>query len=168
MYVDGGKFLTFLIDQEIYGIPIKKAREIIGLMEITHIPKTKNYIKGVINLRGKIIPIIDLRLKFSMPEKPYTDRTCVIVIETGVQESRHLVGVAVDTVAEVVNIQKGEIEPPPKYETQIEDDFLAGIGKLKEKVVMILDIEQVLNREDLTYIKQELNQNNQTDLADAH
>jgi purine-binding chemotaxis protein CheW len=156
MAIEGGKFLTFLLDQEIYGIAIKKAREIIGLMEITHIPKTKSYIKGVINLRGKIIPIIDLRLKFGMAEKPYTDRTCVIVIEIGAQDGRHLVGVAVDTVAEVVNIQKGEIEPPPEYGAQIEGDFLAGIGKLKEKVVMILNIEQVLSREEITYLKHEL------------
>lgn len=156
MVIEGGKFLTFLLDQEIYGIPIKKAREIIGVMEITHIPKTKAYIKGVINLRGKIIPIIDLRLKFGMIEKPYTDRTCVIVIEIGTQEGRRLVGVAVDTVAEVVNIQKGEIELPPDYDAQIEGDFLAGIGKLKEKVVMILDIEKVLSREELSYFKHEL------------
>jgi purine-binding chemotaxis protein CheW len=158
MVIEGGKFLTFLLDQEIYGIPIKKAREIIGVMEITHIPKTKAYIKGVINLRGKIIPIIDLRLKFGMIEKPYTDRTCVIVIEIGTQEGRRLVGVAVDTVAEVVNIQKGEIELPPDYDAQIEGDFLAGIGKLKEKVVMILDIEKVLSREELSYFKHELSE----------
>jgi purine-binding chemotaxis protein CheW len=156
MVIEGGKFLTFLLDQEIYGIPIKKAREIIGLMEITHIPKTQTYIKGVINLRGKIIPIIDLRLKFDMEKKSYTDRTCVIVIEIGAQEGRHLVGVAVDTVAEVVNIPNGQIEPPPQYEAQIDGDFLAGIGKLKDNVVMILDIEKVLSREELSYLKNEL------------
>jgi purine-binding chemotaxis protein CheW len=152
MLIDGGKFLTFYLDQELYGLPIKKAREIIGLMEITHIPKTQNYIKGVINLRGKIIPIIDLRLKFGMPEKPYTDRTCVIVIEIGFQEGRHLVGVAVDNVAEVVNIQQSEIEPPPEYGAQIEGDFIAGVGKIKEKVVMILDIEEILSRDELSHI----------------
>ena len=158
MVIEGGKFLTFLLDQEIYGIPIKKAREIIGVMEITHIPKTKNYIKGVINLRGKIIPIIDLRLKFGMTEKPYTDRTCVIVIEIVTEQAHYLVGVAVDTVAEVINIQKNEIDLLPEYDAQFENDFLAAIGKLKDRVVMILDIEQILSGEDLTYLKQKINE----------
>lgn len=156
MVIEGGKFLTFLLDQEIYGIPIKKAREIIGVMEITHIPKTKNYIKGVINLRGKIIPIIDLRLKFGMLEKPYTDRTCIIVIEIVTEQAHYLVGVAVDTVAEVINIQKNEIDLLPEYDSQFENDFLAGIGKLKDRVVMILDIEQILSGEDLSYLKQKI------------
>jgi purine-binding chemotaxis protein CheW len=158
MVIEGGKFLTFLLDQEIYGIPIKKAREIIGVMEITHIPKTKNYIKGVINLRGKIIPIIDLRLKFGMVEKPYTDRTCIVVIEIVTTGGNYLVGVAVDTVAEVVNIQKTEIDLPPEYDSQIENDFLAGIGKLKDRVVMVLDIEKILSSEDLTYLKQKMSE----------
>lgn len=156
MVIEGGKFLTFLLDQEIYGIPIKKAREIIGVMEITHIPRTKNYIKGVINLRGKIIPIIDLRLKFGMVEKPYTDRTCVIVIEIVTEQAHYLVGVAVDAVAEVINIQKNEIDLLPEYDSQFENDFLAGIGKLKDRVVMILDIEQILSGEDLSYLKQKI------------
>jgi purine-binding chemotaxis protein CheW len=158
MVIEGGKFLTFLLDQEIYGIPIKKAREIIGVMEITHIPKTKNYIKGVINLRGKIIPIIDLRLKFGMEEKSYTDRTCFVVIEIGTEEGRYLVGVAVDTVAEVVNIQKNEIDLPPEYDAQLDNNFLAGMGKLKDRVVMILDIEQVLSSEELKILKQRMNE----------
>ncbi len=156
MVIEGGKFLTFLLDREIYGIPIKKAREIIGVMEITHIPKTKNYIKGVMNLRGKIIPIIDLRLKFGMVEKPYTDRTCIIVIEMVTEQAHYLVGVAVDTVAEVINIQKNEIDLLPEYDSQFENDFLAGIGKLKDRVVMILDIEQILSGEDLSYLKQKI------------
>ena len=158
MVIEGGKFLTFLLDQEIYGIPIKRAREIIGVMEITHIPKTKNYIKGVINLRGKIIPVLDLRLKFGMIEKSYTDRTCIIIIEIGAENTRYLVGVAVDTVAEVVTIQTTEIDLPPEYESQIENNFLAGMGKLKDRVVMILDIEKILSGEDLIYLKQKMSE----------
>jgi purine-binding chemotaxis protein CheW len=160
MVTDGNKFLTFLLGEEIYGIPIKKAREIIGMMEITHIPKTQGYIKGVINLRGKIIPIVDLRLRFGMDEKKYSERTCVIVIEVNVHESsayesRRSVGIAVDTVSEVVNIQQNEIEPPPEYDAQIEGNFLTGLGKIKDKVILILDIEKILNHEELTQIKQE-------------
>jgi purine-binding chemotaxis protein CheW len=156
MEIHGGKFLTFLLGKEVYGLPIKKAKEIIGMMEITHIPKTQGYIKGVINLRGKIIPIVDLRLRFGMEEKTYTDRTCIIVIEVNATETMRLVGMAVDAVSEVVNIQKSDIEPPPQYDAQIEGDFLSGLGKTKEKVIMILDIEKILNREELSSIKHEI------------
>lgn len=156
MVTDSSKYLTFLLDEEVYGLPIKKAREIIGMMAITHIPKTQGYIKGVINLRGKIIPIVDLRLRFGMAEKEYSERTCVIVLEVNSHESRRLVGIAVDTVSEVVNIQQKEIEPPPEYDAQIEGNFLTGLGKIKDRVILILDIEKILNREELTQIKQEL------------
>ena len=155
MEIQGGKYLTFLLGQEVYGIPIKKAREIIGMMEITHIPKTEGYIKGVINLRGKIIPIIDLRLKFGMEEMAYSERTCIIVIEVITDGSQRQVGMAVDSVAEVVNLQKGDIEPPPEYDAQIEGNFLTGLGKLKDKVIMLIDIEKTLNHEDINYIKHE-------------
>jgi purine-binding chemotaxis protein CheW len=156
MTIDGNKFLTFLLGQEIYGLPIKKAKEIIGMMEITHIPKTQGYIKGVINLRGKIIPIVDLRLRFGMAEKEFTDRTCIIVIEVAANDNQRLAGIVVDTVSEVVNIQKGEIEPPPEYGAQIEGSFLMGLGKIKDKVILILDFEKILNREELAHLKQEL------------
>ena len=156
MEIQGGKFLTFLLGEEIYGIPIKKAKEIIGMMEITHIPKTQNYIKGVINLRGKIIPVVDLRLRFGMKEKDYTERTCIIIIEVDVYENQRLVGIAVDAVSEVVAIQKGDIEPPPQYDAQIEGDFLTGLGKMKDEVIMILEIEKILNHEELARLKQEL------------
>ncbi len=155
MEVLGGKFLTFLLEKEIYGIPIKKVKEIIGMMEITHVPKTKDYIKGVINLRGKIIPLMDLRLKFGMEEKAYNERTCIIVIEVA-GETQRLIGLVVDAVSEVINIQSSEIEPPPEYNTQLDGDLLMGIGKLKEKVVLILDIEKILSRDDIAILKKEI------------
>jgi purine-binding chemotaxis protein CheW len=96
------------------------------MMEITHIPKTQSYIKGVINLRGKIIPLMDLRLKFGMPEKPYNERTCIIVIEVHLTETQRLVGMVVDAVADVVKIRKGDIEPPTEYNAQNEGNVLIG------------------------------------------
>jgi purine-binding chemotaxis protein CheW len=159
MAIAGHKFLTFLLGREIYGLPIKKAKEIIGMMEITHIPKTQSYIKGVINLRGKIIPIVDLRLRFGMVEKEYSDRTCIIVIEVNANETQRLAGIVVDTVSEVVNIQQGEIEPSPEYDAQIEGNFLTGLGKMKDKVILILDIEKILSREELAHLKPELGKN---------
>jgi purine-binding chemotaxis protein CheW len=156
MEIQGGKFLTFLLGEEIYGLPIKKAKEIIGMMEITHIPKTQAYTKGVINLRGKVIPIIDLRLKLGMEEKAYNERTCIIIIEINAAENNRLLGIVVDSVSEVVNIQQSEIEPPPEYESRIEGNFLAGLGKIKEKVILILNIAKILNQEELSSLKQEL------------
>lgn len=126
------------------------------MMEITYLPKSRGYIKGVINLRGKIIPVMDLRIKFGMAEKPYSERTCIIVIEANVTESQKLVGFVVDTVTEVLNIQKGEIEVPSEYGAQIEGDFLMGIGKLKAQVILILDIEKILGKEEIALIKKGL------------
>ena len=166
MEAHGGKYLTFTLDKEVYGIPIKKVKEIIGMMEITHIPKTQHYIKGVINLRGKIIPLMDLRLKFGMEEKAYNDRTCVIVIEVHLSEFQRLVGVIVDAVAEVTYIQGSEIEPPPQYEAQIEGDFLTGLGKLKDKVILIVDIEKVLSNEEIALLKKDLAAETREDLKD--
>lgn len=155
MEIRGGNYLTFLLGEEVYGLPIKKAREIIGMMEITHIPRTRQDIKGVINLRGKIISIIDLRLKFGMDGKDYTERTCIIIIEVESGANQRQVGIVVDAVSEVVNIQKNEIEPAPDYEARIEREFITGLGKIKDKVVLILDMETILNHEELFLIKKE-------------
>ena len=156
MEIQGGKFLTFLLGEEIYGLPIKKAREIIGIQEITHIPRTQRYIKGVINLRGKIIPIIDLRLKFGLEEKSYNERTCVIIIEVDSRDTKRQVGVIVDAVYEVINIQKNEIDESTEYDAPLQREFLLGFGKLKDRVVMILNIEEILNHEELFLIRKEL------------
>ena len=148
MEITGGKFLTFLLGSEEYGIPINKIKEIIGIMEITSVPRTPVFIKGVINLRGKIIPVMDLRLKFELGEKEYNQRTCIIVVEIDFSGSRRLMGIVVDTVSEVVNIQKGDIELPPQYGGRMDTAFLTGMGKVKGKVILLLDIEQVLNSDE--------------------
>jgi purine-binding chemotaxis protein CheW len=156
MEMQGGKFLSFILGEEVYGIPIKKAKEIIGMMEITHIPKMRDYIKGVINLRGKIIPIVDLRLRFGLTERDYDERTCIIVIEVKTQETQRMMGMVVDAVAEVVTIPAGDIEPPPEIGTQVEGAFLIGLGKTKERVIMLLEMDMIVNREELAKIKTEL------------
>jgi purine-binding chemotaxis protein CheW len=168
MTIQGGKFLSFLLGEEIYAIPIKKAKEIIGMMAITHIPKLQGYMRGVINLRGKIIPIMDLRLRVGMAEQAYTERTCIIIVEVGAQGNQRLVGIAVDAVSEVVTIQTDNIEAPPEFDTQIEGSFLTGLGKLKEKVVLILEIEKILNREELAGLKQQLNLEQEISLLNLH
>lgn len=145
------KFLMFYLDEEHYGIPILKVNEIIGLMEITHIPKTPEFIKGIINLRGKIIPIMDLRLKFEMPERAYDEQTCIIIVEMFINDKKKFIGVVVDKVAEVVNVYESDIELPPQYGQDECNNFLTGVGKVKDKVVMLLDIEAIINYNDIVH-----------------
>lgn len=137
------KLLTFSLGGEGYGVSILKVKEIIGMMEITPVPKTPEFIKGVINLRGKIIPVMDLRVKFGMESEEYDERTCIIVAEVLIKGVQKLLGVVVDTVSEVVTISDDQIEPPPEYGTAIEHNSILGIGKIKDRVVIILDIDEV-------------------------
>lgn len=149
MEVQEGKYLTFLLEDENYGFPIMRIKEIIGLMDITPVPKTPSFIKGVINLRGKIIPVMDLRIKFNMSENIYNEKTCIIVVEIENKNAQSLVGIVVDTVAEVINFPKDDIEPPPQYGSDIENSFLTGVGKLKDKVIMLLNIDKIVNIEEM-------------------
>ena len=145
-----GKFLTFILGDEIYGIEILSVREIIGLMDITTVPQTPDYMKGVINLRGKVIPVIDMRMKFSMQEEAHTQETCVIVVEVNSTS----IGIIVDSVSEVSDIGGGEIENAPKFGQNIDTSFIMGIGKVKEKIIILLDIETVLSSEELEMIEE--------------
>ena len=145
-----GKFLTFVLGNEEYGIEILRVREIIGIMEITPVPQTPDYVKGVINLRGKVIPVIDQRIKFSMPEVEQTQETCVIVVE--VKES--LIGILVDSVSEVLDIGREEIEATPQFGQEIDTQFIMGLGKTKGKLIILLDIEKVLTTEVIKMVKE--------------
>ncbi len=140
-----GKYLTFILGEEEYGIGIMSVKEIIGMMAVTSVPKTPPFVKGVINLRGKVIPVIDLRLKFDMPEAEQTTETCVIVVEV----DGTMMGVVVDTVQEVLDIEEDDIEDPPRFGTAINTDFILGMGKIGDKVKILLDISQVLTSEEL-------------------
>ena len=146
----GGKHLTFLLCEEEYGIEILKVREIVGLMDVTTVPQTDSYIKGVVNLRGKVIPVIDLRLKFSMQEAEPTQETCIIVVEV----NNTLVGVVVDSVSEVLDIKSSEIEKAPQFGQDIDTKFIIGLGKAKGKIVILLDINEVLSLEELETVEQ--------------
>ncbi len=140
-----GKFLTFVLSNEEYGIEILKVREIIGLMDITTVPQTPDYMKGVINLRGKVIPLIDLRMKFSMQEEVHTQETCIIVVEVNGAS----IGIIVDSVSEVVDINSEEIEDSPRFTQGIDTSFIMGLGKVKEKIIIMLDIDAVLSSDEL-------------------
>lgn len=134
------KFLTFLLNQEEYGIEIQYVTEIIGIQGITRIPDTPYYVKGVINLRGKVIPVMDVRLRFNMEERSYDDRTCIIVINV----SSHSVGLIVDRVAEVMDIPKEGVEPPSKIAGEESSRFIKGMGKVGERVKILLNADKLL------------------------
>lgn len=141
-HTHGGKYLTFTLGSETYGLEILKVREIIGThgVTITSVPQLPANARGVMNLRGVVIPIIDLRLKFNMAEKEYNRETCIIVLTVG----RQLMGIVVDAVSEVLDIGEGAISPPPPFGAGVATDFILGMGKVKDKVVLLLDISCVL------------------------
>jgi purine-binding chemotaxis protein CheW len=143
-----GKYLTFSLGSEEYGIGILKIKEIIGMMPITSVPQTPEYIKGVVNLRGKVIPVMDLRLRFGMPATDYTERTCIIVVEISGQACTVQVGVVVDAVSEVLNVKSEDIEPTPSFGTKLNMDYILGLAKMGGGIKILLDITRVLSRED--------------------
>ena len=140
----GGKYLTFKLADEEYGVEILKVREINGLMDITAVPRMPIYMKGVINLRGKVIPVVDLRLKFGFDEIEHTEQTCIIVVDVGKE-----IGIIVDTVSEVLDIKGENIEPPPSLGGSVDTSFILGMGKVGDEVKILLDINRVLTTEEL-------------------
>jgi purine-binding chemotaxis protein CheW len=142
-----GKYLTFALAGEEYGLPVLRVREIIKVMDITVVPQVPAYVRGVINLRGKVIPVIDLRLKFNFEAKEANDRTAIIVVELELPGGRTLVGVLVDAVSEVLNIAGDEIEPTPTFGDQVDTTFMRGVAKVKGTVKILLDLDRVFEAE---------------------
>jgi purine-binding chemotaxis protein CheW len=143
-----GKYLTFLTGGEGYGLPVLKVREIMKVMDITPVPQVPSYVRGVINLRGKVIPVVDLRLKFGMPACDATDQTCIIVVEAEAADRKAMMGLLVDGVSEVLNIQAAEIEQPPAFGDGVRTDYMHGVAKVKGTVKILLDIDRVLTGSD--------------------
>lgn len=149
-----GKYLTFKLVGEEYGIGILKIKEIIGIMPVTTVPQTPDFVKGVINLRGKVIPVMDLRLRFGMESIDYTERTCIIVVEiegiTGIVQ----IGIVVDAVSEVLNIKSEDIEEAPTFGAKLDTDYILGMAKIEGGVKILLDIDKVLSSDELALLKQ--------------
>ena len=139
-----GKYLTFKLAGEEYGISILKIKEIIGMMPITSVPQTPEFVKGVINLRGRVIPVVDLRLRLGMEPHNYTERTCIIVVELAGQTGTILVGIAVDTVLQVLNVKSEEIEESPRFGTGLDTNYILGMAKMEGSVKILLDLDRVL------------------------
>jgi purine-binding chemotaxis protein CheW len=140
-----GKYLTFALGQEEYGLPVLRVREIIKMMDITVVPQVPHYVKGVINLRGKVIPVVDLRRKFGFADIDYTDRTSIIVVEVTGASTRVMMGIVVDAVSEVLSIQAEEIQATPDFGSQVDTDYMKGVAKVKGKVEILLDLDRVFS-----------------------
>jgi purine-binding chemotaxis protein CheW len=149
MVAKSGKYLTFQMGKEVYGIEILKVQEIIGMMPVTNVPKTPDFVRGVINLRGKVIPVIELRRKFGMERREDTDRTCIVVVQVAWASGTVTMGLLVDEVSEVLNVTKDQIEAPPSFGSGVDTDFILGMGKVGQKVVMLLDVDKVLADEEI-------------------
>ena len=148
-----GKYLTFSLAGEEYGIGILKVKEIIGMMNITPVPQTPEFVKGVINLRGKVIPVVDLRLRFALEAAAYTERTCIIVVEVAGANGSVMMGIVVDAVSEVLNIRGADIENTPAFGVRLNTDFILGMAKAAGGIKILLDIDRVLNSEDLVAVR---------------
>jgi purine-binding chemotaxis protein CheW len=148
-----GKYLTFNMGREVYGIEILKVQEIIGMMTVTRVPKTPAFVRGVVNLRGKVIPVIDLRLKFVLEHRDDTDRTCIIVVQVGLNGVSVVMGLIVDEVSEVLNVLAEQIEAAPSFGGKVDTEFILGMGKVGQKVVMLLDVDKVLASEELVVVQ---------------
>ena len=150
------KYLTFALDNEEYGISILKVKEIIGMMPITSVPQTPMFVKGVINLRGKVIPVVDLRLKFGMQEIEYTERTCIIVVEIAGDTDERIhtqMGIVVDAVSEVLNIKSEDVEETPTFGTTLNTDYILGMAKMEGGVKILLDIDKVLCSKEFDVVR---------------
>ncbi|RZB38370.1 MAG: purine-binding chemotaxis protein CheW [Desulfobacteraceae bacterium Eth-SRB2] len=148
-----GKYLTFTLADEEYGIGILKIKEIIGMLPVTTIPQTPDFVKGVINLRDKVIPVIDLRLRFGIESIDYTDRTCIIVVEIQGTIQTVQIGIVVDSVSEVLNIKGEEVEDTPTFGARLNTDYILGMAKMEGGVKILLDIDRVLKAEEVELLE---------------
>lgn len=149
-----GKYLTFKLSVEDYGLEILKVQEIIGLMSVTHVPKMPDYMRGIINLRGKLIPVVDMRKKFCLPDQKDTEKTCIIVVVVEVlsESTKITIGILVDSVSEVLSITGDQLEPPPAFGSKLNTEFMLGMGKVGNKVILLLDIDKILQQTEVTHV----------------
>lgn len=149
-----GKYITFTLDQEEYGIPILNVREIIGMMKVTPIPRTPEFVRGVINLRGKVIPVVDLRTRFGLEHRETDDRTPIVVVELDGVSGLIQIGIVVDAVSEVMQVTSDNIQETPSFGVDVDTDFILGIARHNEGIKTLLDIDRVLTSQDLVALEE--------------
>ena len=148
-----GKYLTFELADEVYGLEILKVQEIIGMMTVTRVPRTPEFVRGVVNLRGQVIPVIDLRLKFGLDPIEDTEKTCIVVVQVARGRAKVTMGIIVDEVSEVMDIDGELIEASPSFGSSVDTEFILGMGKIDQTVVMLLDVDKVLSGGDIAAVE---------------
>ena len=146
------QYLTFKLDEEIFALDIAKVKEVLDFTEITKMPQTPDFMKGVINLRGGVVPVVDMRLKFGMSETVKTVNTCIIIVEVAIEGEATVLGALVDSVQEVMDLEPGQIEPAPRIGTRLRTEFIRGMGKRDNHFIMILDIDKVFSADELAIV----------------
>lgn len=150
--METSQYLSFMLDEEIYAIDIKQVREVLDYTDITRVPRMPEFMRGVINLRGSVVPVVDMRLKFDLSLTERHQDTCIIIIEVTIDGETSLIGALADSVSEVLDLEPEQIEPPPKFGMRLKTEFIRGMGKKNEQFIIILDIERVFSTEELVAI----------------
>jgi purine-binding chemotaxis protein CheW len=148
------QYLTFQLEEEVFAFDIAKVREVLDFTDVTRVPQTPEFMRGVINLRGNVVPVVDMRLKFGMPATPKTVNTCVIIVEVTVDDEALVLGAMADSVQEVLDLEQNQIEPAPRIGTRLNTEFIRGMGKRGEEFIIILDIDRVFSSTELSLVKQ--------------
>ena len=151
------QYLTFKLSEEIFGVDVAQVREILDYIKITKVPQTPDFMCGVINLRGSVVPVVDMRLKFGMEKTETTVNTCIVVVEVNLEGENTILGALVDSVQEVFELGPLEIEPAPRIGTKLKTDFIKGMGKRDDKFIILLDIDKVFSSEELSIVQQSQN-----------
>ncbi len=147
------QYLTFKLDDEVFALDITKVREVLDFTTVTKVPRTPDFMRGVINLRGSVVPVVDLRLKFGMTRTEKTVNTCIIIVEVNVDNETTILGALADSVQEVMDLEPDHIEPAPKIGTKLRTDFIKGMGKRDEHFVILLDIDKVFSTDELALVQ---------------
>lgn len=147
------QYVTFSLAEELFGVEVTRTREILSLTPVTKVPQTPDYLLGVINLRGQVVPVVDMRLKLGLPAKDETEDTCIIVVEVLVDGESIIVGALADAVREVLDVRADQIEPPPRLGTRLKTEFIAGMGKVDEQFIILLNIDRIFNSDELAWVQ---------------
>ncbi|WKZ33817.1 MAG: chemotaxis protein CheW [Thermodesulfobacteriota bacterium] len=149
------QYLTFRLEDEVFALDITQVREVLDFTTVTKVPRTPDFMRGVINLRGSVVPVVDMRLKFGMSRTEQTVNTCIIIVEISLDGEKLVIGALADSVQEVIEIEPGQIEPPPRIGTRLNTDFIKGMGKRDEQFIIILDIDRIFSSSELAVISGE-------------
>jgi purine-binding chemotaxis protein CheW len=161
--ISSEQYVTFSLGEELFGVEVTRTREILSLTPVTKVPQTPDYLLGVINLRGQVVPVVDMRLKLGLPAGAETEDTCIIVVEVQVDGEAIIVGALADAVREVMEIRSDQIEPPPRLGTRLNTEFINGMGKIDEQFMILLNIDRIFNSEELMLVQDVSQDQNTTD-----